>query len=97
MRYEIEPCYITSYSTSGIGDSFDFQSKATGETSGGDDIIRLPDDVIIDASDLFVDPSNPNVDLSSTLFDDGHTADMIVGMGDGSVRSLNPFVTVDYF
>ena len=66
-------------------------------TVGGRLIFALPDNVIIDAStDLFVDPSNPNVDLSSTLVDDGHTGGMIVGLGDGSFRSLNPFVTVDY-
>ena len=50
-------------------DSFVFQPQATGEPSGGETIIRLPDDVIIDAStDLFVDPLNPHVDLSDPYF-----------------------------
>ena len=59
MRYELEPCFITSYSTSGDTDTFDFQSQATG-------------------------------------VDEGHTGGANFAMGDGSVRSLNPYVTVDY-
>lgn len=80
--------FMKSRFSDGSVDNIVFQPQATGGPSGGETIIRLPDDVIIDAStDLFVDPLNP----------DGHVGCANFLFGDGSVRDeYNPYITVDF-
>jgi prepilin-type processing-associated H-X9-DG protein len=101
LSVEMENVIVSNYSGGGSpsvrdGDRFVFQPQATGEPSGGEDIIRLPDDVIIDAStDPFVGPLNPYVDLSSSPVDEGHAGGANFAMYDGSVRFYNPYITVD--